>query len=70
MKLNRQYKKPFNKSQHNAAHRQGSSAARLCQGAASGGSQCETSEEQGAKNPQETKEIKEQERGRFLGYST
>lgn len=37
MRFNRQHKKPLNKSQHTKAHGQGSSAARLCQGAASRG---------------------------------
>lgn len=35
MRFNRQLKKPLNKSQHTTAHGQGSSAAGLCQGAAS-----------------------------------
>lgn len=70
MRINRQHKKPFNKSQRNAAQGWGRSAARLCQGAASGGSRHEMSDKQGAKKPEETEEIKEQGRGGFPGYST
>lgn len=36
MRFNRRHKKPLNKSQHTKAHGRGSSAARLCQGAAGG----------------------------------
>lgn len=67
MRINRQHKKPFNKSQHidMAVQQHGPAKEQPVEEAVVRQMMSKIQ-----KNPQETKEIKEQGRGRFPGFST